>query len=93
MSSTVWLRTDDNQLKEELLWGASRPGSLWKKRKDNGEVDDDIPDMGETNCFMECLTEWESNALEKYIEKKPNSVYSMNQDPTTRPTFATGQVS
>ena len=87
------LRTDTDNLKAELAWASSRPGSRWKhsttKADDEGST---IPDVANEDAFQDCFTEWELNAYTDYVQKKRDSVYSMNQDPTQRATYATGQV-
>lgn len=96
-SLTDWiqLRTDEDQLTAELIWAASRPGSLWKRQQGGNDDESDQklehPPLTSKTAFQDCFTEWELRAFEEYVAKKPDSVYSMNQDPTARATYARGQ--
>ncbi len=87
------LRTNPDHLNAELAWASSRPGSRWKHSiTDTEDGDITVPDLENADAFQDCFTEWELNAYINYTEKKRDSVYSMNQDPTQRATYATGQV-
>ena len=80
-------------LNQELYWAASRPESRWGKGAASSGSQPDDPDFGEDpEAFEKCLTTWEHKAYEKYLAQWPNSVYSMNQNPDVRPTYATDKV-
>lgn len=87
------LRTNPDHLNAELEWASSRPGFRWKHNTTNvADGDSTFPDLASEDAFQDYLTEWELNAYINYTQKKRDSVYSMNQDPTHRATCATGQV-
>ena len=99
-------RHDTANLINELRWASGRPGSRWHDIKENrddvvdklndgDDVDHEhqgVPHPDHPQAFEECLTTWEHDAYLQYQKKQPDSVYSMNQNPNSRATYAKGQV-
>ena len=88
-------------LNYELRWAASRPESRWytleKNKKKNTTGTNSVcelpmPQFDDPTAFEDCLTTWEHDAYLQYLKKHPSSVYSMNQNPNSRATYAKGEV-
>lgn len=86
------LRTDSSELQEELEWASNRPESRWSTQKvitGDSELllSPEVPEV-----FEHCLTTWEYGAYVKYQGEYGPSIYSLNQNPDERPTFAKDEV-
>ena len=84
------------EFKKELQWASSRPGSrrdtpLYADNDFTG--DDDNDPIHEPDVWESCLGQWEHDAYMTYVHQHPNSVYSLNQNPNQRATYAKGNVS
>ena len=78
--------SDAEQLNRELSWAASRPGSRWHDKEA-------VPTLAShgLGAFEECLTDWEAEAYQTYMQQYPDCVYALNQNPTSWPIFSKGQ--
>ena len=91
------LRTDAEELQEELRWASTRPESRWKTgndSKDNGleaMLTTVIEDGDDETIWEHCLTASEHKFYMKYLEQYPDSCYSLNQDPDHTPMYARGK--
>ena len=72
---------------DELAWASSRSGSLW----DSEASGKDCPALTDPEPFVSCLTGWETQSYTGYTDKFPDTIYSLTQSPTGRPTYAKGQ--
>ena len=87
-------RQDEDELTNELNWAADRPGSRWRSEASGAdESGAQRPDPYNPDMWEQCLTEWEFDAYEAYKRQCPVSVYSLNQNPASRATYAKGQAS
>ena len=85
--SAVIIRNDEDALTNELAWASSRSGSLW----DSEASGKDCPALTDPEPFVSCLTGWETQSYMGYTDKFPNTVYSLTQSPSGRPTYAKGE--
>ena len=87
----VLLRKDAEDLQAELEWGSSRPESRWKLIA-SSRSDPRLGDVVDGNTvWEECLTSCENKFYLKYMDKFPDSCYSLNQDPDHTPMYARGK--
>ena len=68
---------------DELAWASSRSGSLW----DSEASGKDCPALTDPEPFVSCLTGWETQSYMGYTDKFPDTIYSLTQSPTGRPTY------
>ena len=86
------MRSDPVEFKKELQWASSRPGSrrdttLYADGDFTGDDDDDDP-INHADVWESCLGQWEYDAYTTYLHQHPDSVYSLNQNPNQRATYA-----
>ena len=97
MSTLFWtascprLRDDDDAHQAELDWASNRPGSLWSTHAGDNAKPIAGTMVGELTPHEACLTDCETRFFDGYKEKFPDSVYSLNQDPTVKPMYAHGK--
>ena len=81
------LRDNAHALQKELEWACARTGSMW-----NLDDTNTFPNLEDEDAFEACLTKWELECYTDYVKQFPDSVYSLTQNPNTRPTYAKGKV-
>ena len=77
------LRKNSDVLNAELEWASKMPSSKWGKGR--------APAVEQGDEFEECLTCWETSALEEYTRINNGGCFSLNQDPRVLPTMTTGK--
>lgn len=77
-------------LLSELQWAATRPESQWKvNHTDLPTLETEETD--ESSVWEQCLTGSESRFYQTYLDRYPDSCYSLNQDPDHTPMWSRGQ--
>lgn len=89
------LRHDKQDLQSELHWGAGRPESRWciscGSQGALPSLDGDSGGDDDESVWERCLTTGEHKFYLRYLEKFPDSCYSLNQDPDQVPMYARGK--
>lgn len=82
------LREDTEELEAELVWASQRPESMWATHNATATDPLKTPLVTDSDVFEKCLTPWEHGAYKGYQQQFGPSIYSLNQNPDERPTFA-----
>ena len=82
----IFLIAGPSELKQELMWAASRPHSSCKEDSSSSGTELDPLDSTSNGSFWQALTPSEQGFLQGYQLKWPGQVFQLNQNPAVTAT-------